>query len=281
MEMLGYEFNNLSIYYHYKKREELKEIKSIDQKEGHFSQSTNIEIIFLKKGIWKLSYNGKSFDAFDGCIFCADVGTGFGVKPNDNYDNEIFIIKFSPKLFIDQGKKELYDFLKSGNVLFTPSNYSNTTLPSIFRDLKTYLSEGRTFSFMETAVAHILCELNRVKNSNTENLVSKAPQISIMNFIKKNYQSEITMNTLTNEFNISESTINSVLKLMTGKSYKQYLNEIRLKNAKTLLAQGKDANDVYKLCGFKDYSVFYKAYTKRFGKSPKQDKVKHEYWPLS
>ena len=68
---------------------------------------------------------------------------------------------------------------------------------------------------------------------------------------------------------------------MKGKSFKQYLNEVRLNNAKILLAKGNDATDVYTLCGFKDYSVFYKAYTKYFGKSPKQDKLKHEHWPLS
>ena len=38
MESFSYEFNNLSIYYHNKKREELKEIKTNSQKEGYVSQ---------------------------------------------------------------------------------------------------------------------------------------------------------------------------------------------------------------------------------------------------
>ena len=44
--------------------------------------------------------------------------------------------------------------------------------------------------------------------------------------------------------------------------------------AKRLLDEGKKPTDVYSLCGYSDYSTFFKAYTKRFGQSPKVAKAR-------
>jgi AraC-like DNA-binding protein len=72
-----------------------------------------------------------------------------------------------------------------------------------------------------------------------------------------------------NRFYISRTQLCSRFKKATGTSVGGYIAVKRLLTARELLLQGGKPTEVYGLCGYHDYSTFFRAYTKYFGHSPR------------
>ncbi len=110
----------------------------------------------------------------------------------------------------------------------------------------------------------------RESNSSTaENISSK-----IIDYINSNITQNITPDSIAEEFFISRSYLYSIFKETTGSSVWEYITVKRLLLSKELLLRGNRPTAVYMLCGFNDYSSFYRAYKAKFGVSPKDNFVK-------
>ncbi|MBR1393459.1 MAG: helix-turn-helix transcriptional regulator [Ruminococcus sp.] len=79
---------------------------------------------------------------------------------------------------------------------------------------------------------------------------------------------DITVELLAEHFFLSTSQFSRLFKAATGASPWAYITAKRLVRARELLQGGESAKRAAEKCGFKDYSVFYKAYVKRFGEKP-------------
>ena len=73
------------------------------------------------------------------------------------------------------------------------------------------------------------------------------------------------------KFGMSGKTIGKIIKSTTGKTFQEYVEELRIELAKRLIAQ-PDSNMkvVAQECGFINYDTFYKFFKKHTGVSPKQ-----------
>jgi len=70
-------------------------------------------------------------------------------------------------------------------------------------------------------------------------------------------------------FGICGKTINKIIKEHYGKTFSDYIEEKRLRLAKTLLEQtDKGMSEVALQCGFANYITFYKFFRKHTGTSP-------------
>lgn len=92
----------------------------------------------------------------------------------------------------------------------------------------------------------------------------------IMKYIHQNIAEPINVEALASHFFISSSYICRIFKKSTGVTITNYIISRRISLSKSLLASGKNVNEVYALCGFNDYSNFFKAFTKSVGISPKK-----------
>ncbi len=72
---------------------------------------------------------------------------------------------------------------------------------------------------------------------------------------------------------ISTSQFNRVFRQATGAAPWDYITKKRLTVAKELLKNGISAQEAAESCGFKDYSVFYRAYNRYFGHPPKHSRT--------
>lgn len=79
---------------------------------------------------------------------------------------------------------------------------------------------------------------------------------------------EITVERLAEHFFLSASQFTRLFKEATGAAPLAYITAKRLVRARELLQSGESAKRVAEVCGFNDYSVFYKAYVKHFGEKP-------------
>lgn len=97
--------------------------------------------------------------------------------------------------------------------------------------------------------------------------------LSLIDYINRHLFEDLSLHALCSTFFISQTQANKLFRAATGTSIWNYILIKRLHNARAGILDGKDIQTVCQECGFKDYSAFFRAYKKRFGCAPKQDKL--------
>lgn len=87
-------------------------------------------------------------------------------------------------------------------------------------------------------------------------------------YLGSNLGEDITLDSLSERFFLSKNHLNHLFKQATGTTVKNYLIHKRVAAAHELLLQGYSAASAAELCGFRDYSNFFKSYKKILGVSP-------------
>ncbi len=81
--------------------------------------------------------------------------------------------------------------------------------------------------------------------------------IKIQEWLKKHYQNEVTLKTLAAKFDISVRSFNRRFRLAAGQTPLQYLQEVRLQQAKALLKQSNlSIAEIAYAVGYQDTSHF-------------------------
>ncbi len=90
----------------------------------------------------------------------------------------------------------------------------------------------------------------------------------ILRYLNENLTQPITLQDICREFFISRSQLCRLFREAAGVTVKHYLTVKRLVYARQRIEAGEPATHAYLQCGFNDYSSFYRAYVKYFGKAP-------------
>ncbi len=93
----------------------------------------------------------------------------------------------------------------------------------------------------------------------------------ILTYINEHLFDELSIPMLAERFFISTAQFNRIFKKATGSSPWEYITLKRLTAAKEKIRSGTQVTKACIDCGFGEYSVFYRAYVKYFGCSPKED----------
>lgn len=91
---------------------------------------------------------------------------------------------------------------------------------------------------------------------------------SALKEINENLFTLNSINDIARKLFVTESYLYRIFKHELKTTPYRYINEKRLSVAQTLIAQGRQPTQVYRECGFNDYTTFYRAYVKRFGHPP-------------
>jgi len=92
----------------------------------------------------------------------------------------------------------------------------------------------------------------------------------ICKYINRDLTQDLSLEHLSEQFYISKTHLNRLFKLNVGTTVGQYINLKRLYLAKKMLQKGSLPTEVYSLCGFRDYTTFYRAFKKQFQLSPRE-----------
>lgn len=112
----------------------------------------------------------------------------------------------------------------------------------------------------------VICNhVDELKQSHNQRLRS-----SILQWLGENYSMpELNLAMTAEQFHISKKYVSQFLKDQTGKSYNEYVEELRLTHAMELLRQSSlSMTEVAMQCGFSSQNTFYKAFRRRFDISP-------------
>ena len=85
----------------------------------------------------------------------------------------------------------------------------------------------------------------------------------IMTYVRMNYMKKISLNDISDHMNLSVSYLSRIFKEEVGQSLSEYINNIRIKNAKLFLQdESVPLSEVAYLSGFEDQSYFSKVFKK-------------------
>lgn len=119
-----------------------------------------------------------------------------------------------------------------------------------------------------TNLLPLLNEISLAFGSVTETEVNKSIDSRIIGYINRHLSEDITLDDICDRFYISKTHLCRIFKKATASTIVEYITVKRLVNARQLILSGAPPTKVYLQCGFKDYSVFYRAYKKKYGIPP-------------
>ena len=148
-------------------------------------------------------------------------------------------------------------------------NYNfNIDYASVTQNL---LLEFHTFTNLTDLINHVIAVINsKITQLQTEKQLENTRPIRLAKqYINDNYTSPLTLEMIGLEIGLNPSYFSSIFKKETGKNFIDYLNAVRIENAKQLLIENSlTVMDICEAVGFNDIKYFTKRFKKETGLSP-------------
>lgn len=140
-------------------------------------------------------------------------------------------------------------------------------------------SDAEKQILMHALLAIILSEISRDHSAVKEG--SKPSEITSksIEMINAELCNRISIPALSKKLNVSVSTLTQTFKKDMNISVYQYILRKKLVLAQQRIQDGESATTAAMLCGFNDYSSFYKQYKKMFGFSPSEKAARFDAQP--
>lgn len=123
-------------------------------------------------------------------------------------------------------------------------------------------------------ILEILSFLARKSQENRQIRMEEVPEKAIQTaarYVCDHFCEPLTLEKVASQVFLSPSYFSRQFKKMTGFGYKEYLNYVRLKEAKRLLLETEDSvSEVARRCGFSDGNYFGDLFHKIVGRSPRE-----------
>ena len=174
----------------------------------------------------------------------------------------------------------LFDSLDPARTLMTPflnrplgvrNRYPALDHPALF-PLLSHLSPNRLQIISH--LMQLLTELSSIRGAEepVPDPAGDLPQ-QLVAYVNAHLFEEMSLPAIGDSLHRSVSQICRVFRRATGTSLWEYVVIKRLLAARELLRHGDSAVNAAFACGFSDYSSFYRAYVRRFGRAPGSDKA--------
>lgn len=242
--------------------------------------SFDYQMILVTRGNFEILCENKLFPLEKGDVFIA--------KPLENYRIKCFetqkalsftIITFHQNLF--KNSKGDSDFLRAFNNhefgipnIYKAKFFGDFSICNSVDLLKSYTDKNLGFIHFLSVVSTIISQLdvafdnlNTTSSSDTTNDIS----VKVWDYIVRNCMSMITAKEICEKFFVSKWFVDKVTKQFYGLPFHQTVKSMRMWHAKALMVYKRSLTDISKLCGYTDYSAFYRAYSSCFGVSPKKE----------
>ena len=217
-----------------------------------------INIVF--KGTALLKYDNKRISLESGDIFFTFPGQSFFIDADDKFT--FLYISFN-----GSGAGALLDSLDINKENCISKDHSD--LLDFWMDSIKRLNDNNANMIAESVLMHTL---SFIGNANTNAVRSKDKLESVLEYIRHNYTSkDMSVKKVADIFFYSEKYFSSLFSKKTGVKFSQYLNDLRVKHAKNLLAGGNtNISEIADKCGYADQFYFSKVFKKITDMSPSE-----------
>lgn len=251
------------------------------------SEKDYFKIYYFRKGSFYFFKNTNRIAVDSGTIIIGKFDEDESIKTNiaikDCYEKtEVVTILIHPTLFSElAGDSEFFRaFYNTSSIekqIYTPSDFEGFDVENvIFSSIDKYQHKRMGLIHYSALVCTLITEINFVfdsKNKTPTSIHSNEYEVTVYDYISSNYMTNITVESVAKKFSVSKFYVNKVTKRFYSNPFHETLTNMRMWHARTLMENNTDIylTEISKLCGYKDYSGFYKAYSSFFNVSPKKD----------
>ena len=226
-------------------------------------------------GIYKVE--GTRYPLQKGDILIMRPAEAHYIDITDNKPYTRLSVNFKANLFsyIDPDGKLLAPFngRKIGTFnRYRAENFKSDAYSVFIKNIMTDSPDRRVQTI--TNLLPLLNEIYLAFGSVTETEINKSLDSRIISYINRHISEDITLDAICEKFYISKTHLCRIFKKATASTVGEYITVKRLVNARQLILSGTPPTKAYLQCGFRDYSVFYRAYKKKYGASPRQINMK-------
>lgn len=130
---------------------------------------------------------------------------------------------------------------------------------------KEMMNRSYILQLFTTLNSYIVKEALEKPTEEVTSLISR-----IIAYINENFMENITLNSLCELFFTNRQTLTKFFKDYTNLTIHSYITMVRIEQAKQLIYRGVQPSTLHLMCGFNDYTTFYRAFKKTEGLTPQQ-----------
>lgn len=243
-----------------------------------------MELIYVKKGTGLITVDLKQYPVSAGSILLIIPGQLHSINQHEEDFMEYENIIFKPEMLLakqtDTCNSSYIQPLLDGTVqlptLYSPGMPHYERIAACIDDAdevcKTcppayqLVIKGQLYLMFFTLFSQYCEKQTRRKDSKS---LEKMKQIT--KYIENNYMEKITIESMADELNLSESHFMKFFKQTMGTTFIDYLNEYRLTMASRLLISSESSIlNIAAEVGFENLSYFNRLFKKRFGVTPRE-----------
>ncbi len=256
-----------------------------------------IEIIYILEGQFVITVNDTKYTLSPGDMILVNTKEVHSVIVPDHGVHRSFAVKFLPETICSDSQslmelKYVIPYIISFSnfkTLYTREEVENSNikgwLDSIMRE-----DRERSYAYkfaIRIYISHLILDLIRKVNNVTpiDEEISegiRAKFTDIFNYISGNYSEKLTAVHLAKKFGLRQSDFSAYFKKITGKSFNEYLNYIRVCKAKRLLIDSeKNISEIAMSVGFSSTSYFINCFKTQMEMTPMGFKQIYTDFPAS
>lgn len=245
-----------------------------------------VEILYCISGNMEVLLNGKKYNFCSRNLLIIPSHEVHQITSMTNETHEYFVLKFDPMVMntsmqLQSEYRCILPFILHENRhqrLFTADELTNSPIPElmarIFREYHEmeYGYEIALKADFYNLVLWILRRWHAKEPGMEQNFTSKQyEQLQmVFDYVSENYASPISVSTMAKLCHISYSYFSKLFTRMTGQSFVDYLNLVRLSAAERLLITTEmNVTEIAYATGFSDLSYFTRRFTAKNGISPR------------
>ena len=240
----------------------------------HFHNS--YELIFIRKGAIRLTVEQKQYIMSAGSLAIISCLENHSTEILSKEYERYYILIYSNRLDAVVSDAALSSIFRNRPFAFNHVVDMTASFDAIDRCFRAIIDEYNQpkdysrlllTSYLNEILVHVFRTVPSDFASVSGNALQEIYRIQI--YIEHNFSSEIRISDLANENYISPQYLSRCFKSQTGFSPKQYLTNIRLKNAKDrLLHTTLSVHEISFQCGFSDVNNFIRVFKKHTGMTP-------------
>lgn len=250
--------------------------KPKNEYEAH-AHHEEMEIYWFLDGDLAFAFEGERYPIAPGDMVVICNGTLHRpvLKSTCRYERRRLLIKKELLSEYCPGGVALYRKLRSRQILrINREVVLQSGLDKLFADTAESLKDETALGYFRgvTALCYFLVTADRVcapAEKEAQTALQGNTQ-ELLRYIEDHLTEDLTYQTLSEYMHLSVKSLYQFFKQETGFPLGQYIKERRIIKAKTLLNAGIPAGEAAGMAGFKDYSVFYRSFTRETGMTPRQ-----------
>ena len=232
------------------------------------------EVLCFVSGNADYLVEGREYHMYPGCMMIMRPAETHKLVIKGKGDYERYVLNFKADVLKEMGFSEnlLTAFTQrelGEKNQYLPIEFTGFDTVGFFRQLK---EECELFPARQPMIANIsflLFALNsaflkKTSDVNTADTLGK----DLISYVNENLTRDISLASVSEYVHMSPSQVNRIFRRLTGTSVYDYVLSKRVIMAREMIEAGAGAVSASQMCGFGDYSSFYRLYKKRTGKAP-------------